>query len=155
MKRVQFPQDYFVHKHGRRFIVLYTNMVAVTSCKKDLLFSVKRVEVKVLPLGVTICQFAPQNLPIIHQRQVRQIKFFNASKIAYQPWLGNVVLSDTNKGNKSSWRHNTLLTRRKFSRNAEATKASPTAIALIPKIFGVVLLTYPRFSEVVFLTRFS
>ena len=51
----------FVHKHGRRFIVLYTNMAAVTSCENDLLFSVKRVEVKVLLLGVTICQFAPQS----------------------------------------------------------------------------------------------
>ena len=27
---------FLVHKHGRRFIVLYTNMAAVTSCKNDL-----------------------------------------------------------------------------------------------------------------------
>ena len=27
---------FFVHKHGRRFIVLYTNMAAVTSCENDL-----------------------------------------------------------------------------------------------------------------------
>ena len=35
VKRVQFPQDFFVHKHGRRFIILYTNMAAVTSCEND------------------------------------------------------------------------------------------------------------------------
>ena len=28
---------FFVHKHGRRFIVLYTNMATVTSCENDLL----------------------------------------------------------------------------------------------------------------------
>ena len=28
---------FFVHKHGRRFIVLYTNMAALTSCENDLL----------------------------------------------------------------------------------------------------------------------
>ena len=28
---------FFVHKHGRRVIVLYTNMAAVTSCENDLL----------------------------------------------------------------------------------------------------------------------
>ena len=28
---------FFVHKHGRRFIVLHTNMAAVTSCENDLL----------------------------------------------------------------------------------------------------------------------
>ena len=27
----------FVHKHGLRFIVLYTNMAIVTSCENDLL----------------------------------------------------------------------------------------------------------------------
>ena len=27
---------FFVHKHGRRFIVLYTNVAAVTSCENDL-----------------------------------------------------------------------------------------------------------------------
>ena len=35
MKRVQFSQDFFVHKHGRRSIVLYTNMAAVTSCEGE------------------------------------------------------------------------------------------------------------------------
>ena len=35
VKRVQFPQDFFVHKHGRRFIILCTNMAAVTSCEND------------------------------------------------------------------------------------------------------------------------
>ena len=28
---------FFVHKHGRRVIVLYTNMAAVTSCENGLL----------------------------------------------------------------------------------------------------------------------
>ena len=37
MKRVQFSQDFFVHKYGRRSIVLYTNMAALTSCENDLL----------------------------------------------------------------------------------------------------------------------
>ena len=36
VKRVQFPLDFFAHKHGRRFIVLYTNMAAVTSCENYL-----------------------------------------------------------------------------------------------------------------------
>ena len=36
MKRVQFPPDFFAHKHGRRVIVLYLNMAAVTSCENDL-----------------------------------------------------------------------------------------------------------------------
>ena len=43
MKKVQFPQDFFVHKHGRRFIVLYTNMEAVTSCENDL-FVKKKID---------------------------------------------------------------------------------------------------------------
>ena len=43
MKRVQFPQDFFAHKHGRRFIVLCTNMAAVTSCENDLYYWPKNV----------------------------------------------------------------------------------------------------------------
>ena len=31
------PIHCFVHKYGRRFIVLYTNMAAVASCENDLL----------------------------------------------------------------------------------------------------------------------
>ena len=31
-----FPQDLFCTRHGGRFIVLYTNMAAVTSCENDL-----------------------------------------------------------------------------------------------------------------------
>ena len=31
---------FFVHKHGRRFIVLYTNMAAVTSCENGLFVEV-------------------------------------------------------------------------------------------------------------------
>ena len=42
MKRIQFPQDFFVHKHGRRFIILYTNMAAVTSCENDPFSSVTK-----------------------------------------------------------------------------------------------------------------
>ena len=42
MKRVQFPQDFFVHKHGHRFIILYTNMAAVTACENDLFSSVTK-----------------------------------------------------------------------------------------------------------------
>ena len=34
---------FFVHKHGRRFIVLYTNMAAVTSCENDL-FVKKKID---------------------------------------------------------------------------------------------------------------
>ena len=34
------PIHCFVHKHGRRFIVLYTNMAAVTSCENDLFVKV-------------------------------------------------------------------------------------------------------------------
>ena len=33
---------FFVHKHGRRFIILYTNMAAVTSCENGLLESARR-----------------------------------------------------------------------------------------------------------------
>ena len=32
---------FFVHKHGRRVIVLYTNMAVVTSCENDLLESAR------------------------------------------------------------------------------------------------------------------
>ena len=32
---------FFVHKNGRRFIVLYTNMAAMTSCENDLLESAR------------------------------------------------------------------------------------------------------------------
>ena len=35
-KKVQSPQDFSIHQHGRRFIVLYTSMAAVTSCDNDL-----------------------------------------------------------------------------------------------------------------------
>ena len=33
---------FFVHKHGRRFIVLYTNMAALTSRENELLESARR-----------------------------------------------------------------------------------------------------------------
>ena len=47
MKRVHINshRNFLVHKHGRRFIVLYTNMAAVTSCKNGL-FSAYSWEVK-------------------------------------------------------------------------------------------------------------
>ena len=36
-KLVQSRQKFLVHQHGRRVIVLYTNMASVTSCENDLL----------------------------------------------------------------------------------------------------------------------
>ena len=36
VKRVQFKQVFFLHKNSRRFIVLYTNMAAVTSGVKTI-----------------------------------------------------------------------------------------------------------------------
>ena len=36
--RKEFPHDFFfAHKHGRRSIVFYANMAAVTSCENGLL----------------------------------------------------------------------------------------------------------------------
>ena len=35
-KEFNFYKMFFVHKHGRWFIVLYTNMATVTSCENDL-----------------------------------------------------------------------------------------------------------------------
>ena len=57
MKRVQFPQDLFVRKHGGQFIVLYTNMAIVTSCENDLFvhsrftFQVITTSLSFLPLA--------------------------------------------------------------------------------------------------------
>ena len=36
LKEFSSHRIFFVHKHGRRSIVLYTNMAAVTSCENDL-----------------------------------------------------------------------------------------------------------------------
>ena len=36
-KQFNSQRIFLVYKHGRRFIVLYTNMAAVTSCENDVL----------------------------------------------------------------------------------------------------------------------
>ena len=39
-KDLNSHSNFFVHKHGRPFIVLYINLAAVTTCENDL-YSVK------------------------------------------------------------------------------------------------------------------
>ena len=58
----------FSHKHGRRFVVLYTNMAAVTSCENDLLSSIS--------LGATV-------LP---RRNWQQISTHGVNKVYFGQW---------------------------------------------------------------------